>query len=66
MKDIYSIEKSKIEYSVEIEIKGTLDVNMLKRIYNGILKSDKYSKKVLQDIHNSFNKSGIEGLKKPK
>lgn len=62
----YSIEKAKLEMNADIEIKGELDKNVLIRIYNGILKSDKYSKKVLLDIHSCFNQAGIEGLKKPK
>jgi len=62
----YPIENSKLEIVEEIEIKGELDKNIMKRIYNGILKSEKYSKRVLLDIQNSFNQAGIEGLKRPK
>jgi len=57
---------SKLEITADIEIKGELDRIIMKRIYSGILKSNLYSKKILLDIHISFNQAGIEGLKKPK
>ena len=42
----YSIEKEKLEMNSDIEIRGEIDIITLKRIYNGILKSEMYSKKV--------------------
>jgi hypothetical protein len=61
----YQYEKPIVENHKDITIKGSLDKNLLKQIYNGLLKSNYYSKKILEDIHNSLNMIGIVGLKKP-
>jgi hypothetical protein len=62
----WSYPKEIFENNPDIEILGTLDENTLRSIYNGLLKSNAYSKKILLDIHESFNMVGIENLKKPK
>ncbi|MBA7658554.1 hypothetical protein ES703_66510 [subsurface metagenome] len=55
-----------LEKNEDIEIKGQLDLNTLKVLYNKILKSRCYSKMEKSDIHTSLNLIGITGLKKPK
>jgi len=59
-------EKEKLENNPQIEIKGELDTEILKILYNKMYKSPQYSKMKLLDIHNSYNMVGIAGLKKPK
>ncbi len=49
----------------EIEIKGELDNQTLKLIYEGILRSQFYSPRMLLDIHASLNRIGVTGLRKP-
>ena len=55
-----------LESNKDIEIKGELDNQTLKFIYNGIQMSNHYSPKILLDIHTSLNQIGITGLKRPK
>lgn len=62
----YVIPKSQLENNKDIVIKGNLQENTMRMIYNRILKSDEYSRIMLREIHESFNKVGIEGLKKVK
>lgn len=54
-----------LESNKDIEIKGELDNQTLKLIYNGIQTSKYYSFQILLDIHGSLNQIGITGLKKP-
>jgi hypothetical protein len=49
-----------------IEPRGKFDEQTLRMIYKRILKSKFFSKVILRDIHESFNKARITGLKKPK
>jgi hypothetical protein len=49
----------------DIEIKGELDKQTMRSIYDGILSSQFYSTKILRDIHASLNKINITGLRKP-
>ncbi len=53
-------------FESDIEIRGTLDEQTLRMIYNQLLRSRFISSMELQDIHDSFNMAGISGLKKPK
>jgi len=63
----YSIDKTKIdEHSGDIEIKGSLDEQRMRMIYNKYLVSKNTSPMEMLDIHNSYNLQGIEGLKRPK
>ncbi len=62
----FSYSKETVDNNPDIEIKGVLDDNNLRSIYNNLLKSKSYSRKILLDIHESLNKIGIENLKKPK
>jgi len=62
----HALAKSTLENNSDIESKGKLNEQTLRMIYNRILKSRFYSKIILRDIHESFNKTGIAGLKKPK
>ena len=50
----------------KIEQKGRLDTETMRSIYNRFMRSGIISKKVLIDMHDSFNRDGITGLKKPK
>jgi hypothetical protein len=59
------IAKSKVEKNADIEPLGELDEKTLKEIYNGIIKSSKYSPVIRLDIYNSFDRDGITDLKKP-
>jgi len=61
----YQEAKNALETNRDIETKGQLDHESLKAIYRGICTSKYYSKKLLLDIHTSFNQIGITGLKKP-
>lgn len=63
----YAIKKQDLlNHLADLEVKGKLNEQTLRMIYNNLLKSDSYSKMVLLDLHNSFNNAGITGLKKPK
>ena len=59
------IAKSKVEKNADIEPLGELDEKTLKEIYNGIIKSSKYSPVIRLDIYNSFDRDGITDLEKP-
>lgn len=61
----YSQPEGDLESNRDIEIKGELDKQSLKSIYNGVLRSQFYSPRILRDIHTSLNKIGITGLRKP-
>jgi hypothetical protein len=61
----YSLPEGTLESNSDIEIKGELDKQTMKLIYEGIFKSQFYSPKILLDIHTSLNKIGITGLRKP-
>ena len=61
----YSEQKRILEINTDIEVKGHLDREGLRSIYNGILRSQFYSPKILIDIHSSLNQIGITGLTKP-
>lgn len=62
----HSVEKARLENNPNIEQKGRLDDHTLRIIYNRVLRSRAYSKVILRDIHESFNKAGITGLTRPK
>ena len=63
----YSKEKEKLENNPNIMPKGYLSEDIMRMIYNRLLKSRRrLSRAALLDIHSSFNKAGIVGLKKPK
>jgi hypothetical protein len=63
----YSMRKEQLKaFESDIEIRGTLDEQTLRMIYNQLLRSRFISSMELQDIHDSFNMAGISGLKKPK
>jgi len=51
-----------LESNRDIEIRGELNKETLKLIYEGILRSRYYSARVLLDIHTSLNGIGITGL----
>jgi len=52
-----------LENNQSIEEKGKLDEQTLRMIYNRLFRSNAYSRVILRDIHDSFNKAGITGLK---
>lgn len=60
----FSLQKEKLMNNPDIEIKGKLDEQTMRMIYNRLLKSNAISKAILWDIHDSFNRTGITGLKK--
>jgi hypothetical protein len=63
----YSIELAKISnYQNDIEIRGMIDENTMRMIYKRLSSSGFTSPKILSDLHDSFNRAGITGLKKPK
>lgn len=62
----HTLRKSILENNPSIEEKGKLDEQTLRMIYNRLCRSSAYSRVILRDIHDSFNKAGITGLKKPK
>lgn len=62
----YAKAEQEILGNPDIEIKGRLDEQTLRMIWNRIVRSDRYSLKILHDIHASYNRIGITGIKKPK
>ena len=62
----YSIPKNQIEGNVDIEIKGQFQEQEMRMIYNQVLRSGHFSKRIKLDIHRSLNDAGITGLKMPK
>jgi hypothetical protein len=65
--EIHTVVESKLqECWGSIEIKGRLDNETLRNIYNLFCKSEVVSLKTMLDIHDSFNHDGLTGLKKPK
>ena len=62
----YPIVQADLQNNPDIEIKGQLTHDQMRMIYNRFRSSDQFSKKILLDIHESFNKVGVSGLKKPK
>jgi hypothetical protein len=54
-----------LETNKDIEIRGELNKETMKLIYDGVLKSPHYSPKIRLDIHTSLNQIGITGLRKP-
>ena len=49
-----------------IEIRGKLDNNTMKNIFNQFSRPGVVSRVILRDIFDSFNRDEITGLKKPK
>jgi len=65
--DMYTPTESQVIKDLKnIEVKGRLNEQYMRMIYNLIIRSSKISKKIKIDIHDSFNKIGITGLKMPK
>jgi len=63
----HSIKKAQLlNKHCDISIKGRLKEETMRMIYNRFLQSGACAKKILLDIHDSFNREGISGLKKPK
>jgi len=63
----YAIEKDKfLKNQSDISVKGQLKEETMRMIYNQFLRSGSCSNIIMFDIHDSFNKAGIIGLKKPK
>ena len=64
---IYPTKESLLnKHSKNIEIRGELKVETMRMLYKRFSQSPQLSRKVLLDIHDSYNKAGITGLKKPK
>ncbi len=49
-----------------IEVKGRLDENTMRNIYKQYLRPGVVSPRMMKDIHDSFNRDGITGLKMPR
>ncbi len=63
----YPVAETKIEsHQNDIHIKGRLNEDTTRMIYNRFLRSRSLSVMELSDIHASYNNAGIVGLKKPK
>jgi hypothetical protein len=60
----YSFSKQELESHKDIEVKGTLDHRTLRDIYEGIYRSNQYSRKIKADIRESLNQIGITSLRK--
>jgi len=61
------IEKTNLlNKSEDIDVRGRLSGDIIRMIYKRYLQSGSCSKRVLLDIHESINRDGISGLKKPK
>jgi len=62
----YEIEKEGfLKKRGDISVKGKLKEETMRMIYKQFLRSGSCSKITMLDIHDSFNKAGISGLKKP-
>lgn len=61
----YTFNKSELQNNRDVEIVDRLSEGIMKILYEGIRKSNKYTKMEKLDIHTSFNMDGITGLKKP-
>ena len=65
--DIYNLQEDKLlKCEANITIKDRLDKETMRSIYNNYLKSDVCSRMQLLDLHESFNRDDITGLKRPK
>jgi hypothetical protein len=63
----YRVTPSKLTaHQKDISIKGKIDEQKLRMIYNRLLRSMPLSPKELNDIHDSLNMAGITGLKRAK
>ena len=51
--------------SAQIEQKGSLSENLMRRLYKFVASSVSIPPKIKRDIHESFNLVGITGLKRP-
>ena len=64
--DLHEVTETVIEKCKDkIEIKGRLDSDTMRNIYKNFLRPGVVSRKILSDIHDSFNRDGISNLKKP-
>jgi len=64
--DIYDLLEDKfIKCKANIDIKGSLDSDTMRNIYKQYLKSGNCSPMILNDLHDSFNRDDITGLKRP-
>jgi len=54
------------KYANDIEIKGELEEQTMRMIYDKTVNSNKITRRVKLDIHQSFNQLEITGLQKPK
>lgn len=61
----YPVLLSQLQDNPDIEVKGKITEDQVRMIWNRIIRSREYSRKVLLDIHDSFNRINITGLKKP-
>lgn len=63
----YDIKKERfLKNQGDISVKGKLKEETMRMIYNLFLRSGSCSNIMMLDIHDSFNKAGITGLKRPK
>lgn len=62
----YTIKKQELIDNPDIEIRGQLKRHELELVYSRILRSSAYPKKIVSDIHESLNREGLTGFKKPK
>lgn len=63
----YAIEKERfLKAKDDITHKGSLGEGTLRMIYKRFLMSGSCSKMIMSNIHDSYNRAGITGLKKPK
>lgn len=62
----FSKPRSFFSKGQQIEVKGKVTEEGLRRIYDKIINSGSYPPKVKKDIFESFNRAGITGLRKPK
>lgn len=65
--EIHTVPQTAVDSRVgQIEHKGRLDKETMRNVYKRFMKSGTISKRVLADIHESFTRDEITGLKKPK
>ncbi|MGD9576758.1 MAG: hypothetical protein AB7Y74_00750 [Syntrophorhabdus sp.] len=66
MEQPYHIGEEELTGNTNIEFTGELSADYLRAIYDRILKSSTFSRKVILDIHDALNNVGITRLKMPK
>ena len=65
--ELHTVTEDMLDSCLErIVVKGRLDVETMRNIYKQFFRPGVVSRAVMRDVHDSFNRDGITGLKMPK